>query len=293
MSAMRKRDGRKSNHAGRPARQSRDRPPKSRPGTRRRTIKVTPLPHDDLRDGRMRLNRFLASSGLCSRRAADELIRSGQVTVNGEVTHELGTRIDPAVDDVRYDGKRVVPERPVYILFNKPAGVLCTNAADEERQRVIDFLPEIRGRLYTVGRLDADSEGLILVTNDGDFAQTVAHPSHGVAKTYAVLVRGRVTREDAEKARGGVWLAEGRTTGAQVRIERVGKDRTYLKVTLREGRNREIRRVFARLGYPVRSLKRVRIGRLTLHGLGAGRYRFLDAAEVQELLASARPGGSR
>jgi 23S rRNA pseudouridine2605 synthase len=236
----------------------------------------------------VRLNRFLAEAGICSRRAADELIESGAVTVNGEPATELGLRVDPEVDDVRYSGEPVKAERKVYVLFNKPKGVVCTNAAGEQRPRVIDHLPDIRGRVYTVGRLDAESEGLILVTNDGDFAQTMAHPSHGVPKTYAVLVRGKVTPDVLQKVRGGVWLSEGRTGGAQARIERTSKDRTYLKVVLREGRNREIRRVFARLGYPVRDLKRVRIGSLSLHGLGRGRWRFLTRAEIRDLLVAAR-----
>jgi 23S rRNA pseudouridine2605 synthase len=232
----------------------------------------------------VRLNRYLAESGLCSRRGADELIATGAITINGEPVTELGTRVDPLSDDVRHAGEPVRPERKVYVLLNKPRGVVCTSARGEQRKRVIDLVPEIRGRVYTVGRLDAESEGLILLTNDGDFAQAISHPSHGVPKTYAVLVRGKVDAETLQKVRGGVWLSEGRTGGAEARIERVSKDRTYLKVVLREGRNREIRRVFARLGYPVKELKRVRIGPLSLHGLGRGRWRFLTRGEVRELL---------
>jgi len=243
-----------------------------------------------LEDGLMRLNRFLASAGLCSRRTADQWIQEGRVEVNGERVTELGVRVDPQGDDVRYMGARVRLERSTYVLFNKPRGVLCTNASNEPRRRVLDFLSSVRGRLYTVGRLDADSEGLILVTNDGAFAQSMAHPSHGVPKTYAVLVRGRVGPDEIKKARGGVWLAEGRTGGADIRVERTSRDRTYLKVTIREGRNREIRRVFARLGFPVISLKRVRIGNLSLHGLGSGKYRFLSRDEIADLLNVAKSG---
>lgn len=265
-----------------------------RQGGRRRArgVVVTPAPGaKGLDDGTVRLNRFLASAGLCSRRQADEWIAEGRVEINGETVRELGVRVDPDKDDVRYMGTRVRPERPTYVLFNKPKGVLCTNARNEPRTRVLDFLSGVRGRLYTVGRLDAESEGLILVTNDGDFAQAVSHPSHGVPKTYAVLVRGKVSTGDITKARGGVWLSEGRTGGARIVVERRGRDRTYLKVTLREGRNREIRRVFARLGYSVMSLKRVRIGPLSLHGLGAGKWRFLDRREVDEVLRTAREEG--
>jgi 23S rRNA pseudouridine2605 synthase len=240
-------------------------------------------------DGKVRLNRFLAMSGVCSRRAADEFIAGGRVEVNGRRATELGLRIDPAHDRVAVDGEPVRREKPVYVLCNKPKGVVCTNARHEQKKRVIDLLPEVRGRLFTVGRLDLDSEGLILVTNDGAFAQRMTHPRFGVPKVYAVLVRGRVDARDLQKARGGVWLAEGPTAGMRIKVERAGRDRTYMKVMLREGRNREIRRVFARLGFPVLELKRIRIGELSLHGLAAGQWRFLQPHEVQGLVASARP----
>ncbi len=261
--------------------------PRRRPSPRR-LLKVTPTESRVVGDGKIRLNRFLSQAGICSRRAADELIAQGRVTVNGGQIRELGARVDPLHDQVCFDGERIAAEKPVYVLFNKPKDVVCTNARHEVRRRVIDFLPDVRGRIYTVGRLDADSQGLILLTNDGEFAQAVAHPRHGVPKTYAVLVRGRVERGALDKARGGVWLSEGRTAGAGVRIERVTRERTYLRVVLREGKNREIRRVFARLGHPVVSLKRIRIGDLNLHGMRPGGYRFLTAAEVQGLLALAR-----
>ncbi len=257
--------------------------PRKRGTSNRSALKVTPLPSEIPEDGKVRLNRFLASAGVCSRRAADDLIEQGRVIVNGEVINKVGARVDASSDDVRFDGSRVQPEKKLYLLFNKPRGVVCTNAKNEQRRRVIDYLPEVRGRVYTVGRLDADSEGLILLTNDGDFAQKIAHPSHGVPKTYAVLVKGRVSKDETDKARGGVWLSEGKTGGARIIIQRLSRDRSYLKVILREGRNREIRRIFAKLGYPVVSLKRVRIGELSLHGLASGRYRFLTHEEVSLL----------
>lgn len=254
----------------------------------RSALKVTALPVKLEDDGKVRLNRFLASAGICSRRAADALIEQGRISINGEVSLKLGVRVDPSVDDVRFDGSRVQTERKVYLLFNKPRGVVCTSAKNEQRRRVIDYLPKVRGRVYTVGRLDADSEGLILLTNDGDFAQLVAHPSHGIPKTYAVLVKGRIGKDETSKARGGVWLSEGKTGGARIIVQRLGRDRSYLKVVLREGRNREIRRIFAKLGYPVISLKRIRIGGLNPHGLGMGKHRFLTKAEVQQLANAAK-----
>ncbi len=235
------------------------------------------------KDGKVRLNHFLAQAGVCSRRHADELIAGGRVQVNGEVVRELGVRVDPVDDDVQYDGARLQPERSVYVLVNKPKSVVCTNAAYEKKKRVVDLLPTIRGRIFTVGRLDLDSEGLLLVTNDGSFAQEMTHPRYGISKLYSVMVRGRIDEKNITKARGGVWLAEGPTSGMEIKIERLAKERTFLKVTLREGKNREIRRVFAKLGYPVISLKRVRIGHLTLHGLKAGAWRFLQADEVTRL----------
>ncbi len=287
MAMRRKSEGARGPRPGKPGA---GRPRAPLRGSRRRQagVKVTPAAQAPDRDGKVRLNRFLSQAGVCSRRAADELIVAGRVSVNGTVERELGVRIDAQADEVRVDGSRVQTQRLVHILFNKPAGIVCTNAPNEQRRRVIDLIPPVRGHVFTVGRLDLDSEGLILVTNDGDFAQAMAHPSHGVPKTYAVLVHGKVDKEQVAKARGGVWLAEGRTGGARIVIERVGRDRTYLKVTLREGRNREIRRVFAKLGYPVLSLKRVRIGNLTLHGLSRGASRFLSKTEVEGLLEIAR-----
>lgn len=315
MVGKRKSTGRKKGPAGGRASGGR-RPGGNRPGGKRgpakptfgtkrrpkqsRPIKVTPLGDDPLLgeladdlgplpevgqpiDETVRLNKYLAQAGIASRRHADELIQKGRVTVNGEIVTELGVRVDPKTDDVRFDERPLKSERPTYVLFNKPKGVVCTNARNETRKRVIDHLPDVRGRLFTVGRLDADSEGLIVVTNDGEFAQKLAHPRHGIAKTYAVLVKGRVEDSAIQKAEGGVWLAEGKTTGSRIRIERRSRDRTYLKVSIREGKNREIRRVFARLGHPVIALKRIRIGPLSLHGLGAGKYRFLSRDEVSQL----------
>jgi len=262
----------------------------SRKAFAKKAFKVTPMPIVIETDGKVRLNRFLASAGICSRRAADELIRTGRVSINGKQVQELGVRIDSMNDEVRLDDELVVQEKRVYVLFNKPKGVGCTNARNEKRDRVIDFLEQVKGRIYTVGRLYADSEGLILLTNDGDFAQEMAHPKFGVPKTYAVLVRGSVNADALKKVRGGVWLSEGKTSGADIRIERRGRDKTYLKVVLREGKNREIRRIFAKLGNPVLSLKRIRIGDLNLHALRSGKHRFLKADEIRRLRALAQGG---
>ena len=253
-------------------------------------IVVTPStpPGTGVGDGKVRLNHFLAMSGVCSRRAADELIKSGRVEVNGQLANELGVRIDPVQDEVRFDGSRVQPERPTYVLFNKPKNVVCTSARHEQKKRVIDFLPTVKGRLFTVGRLDLDSEGLILLTNDGSFALEMTHPRFGVPKLYSVVLRGHAQQSDLEKAKGKVWLSEGPTAGMNLKVEHAGKDKTFLKVTLREGKNREIRRVFAKLGFPVHELKRIRIGDLNLHGLSPGEWRFLQRHEIDALRTLAR-----
>lgn len=260
--------------------------PKKKGPVRKSGIRVTPSSAPSaLDDGKVRLNRFLAMSGVCSRRAADELIASGSVEVNGQTITELGFRVDPGNDKVAVDGEGIRQEKKVYVLFNKPTNVVCTNARNEQKKRVIDFLPEVKGRLFTVGRLDLDSEGLILLTNDGEFAQRLTHPRYGVPKTYSVVVRGRIGQKELEKARGGVWLAEGPTQGMQIKIERAGHDKSTLKVVLREGKNREIRRVFARLDLPVLELKRIRIGELSIHGMKPAEWRFLLKHEVDDLLA--------
>jgi pseudouridine synthase len=240
--------------------------------------------------GLIRLNSFLATCGLGSRRGCEELIVQGRIMVNGKPVTELGTKVDPLRDIVSIDGEKLRPEKPIYVLFHKPKGIVCTNAAHEQKKRVIDLLVGLKGRVFSIGRLDLDSEGLLLMTNDGAFAERMLHPRFGVPKTYQVTLRGRIEGEKVEKARGGVWLAEGKTKGIRIRIRRRTKDRSYLEVELREGRNREIRRIFARLGFPVLKLARVKIGPLGIKGVGKGKWRFLKKPEVEALLRAASFG---
>jgi pseudouridine synthase len=241
-------------------------------------------------DARVRLNKYLALAGVASRRGADELIVAGVVRVNGQIVRDLGVKVDPLADLVEVKGEKLAREKPVYVLLNKPAGVVCTNARNEKRVRAVDLTSHIRGRLFSVGRLDEDSEGLLLMTNDGEFANLMTHPRYGIPKVYGVLVKGRMEEDDVQKARGGVWLAEGKTGDFRVQIKRRSREKTYLLVTIREGRNREVRRLFAKLGFPVTQLKRLRIGPLTLHGLGRGKCRFVTAREVQDLVREAKEG---
>ena len=237
--------------------------------------------------GLVRLNAYLARCGVASRRGSDELISERRVTINGETITSLGVKVDPLRDTVAVDGEALKPEKPVYVLLHKPKGVVCTNSPREQKQRAIDLLIGVKGRVFPVGRLDADSEGLLILTNDGGFADRLMHPRYGVPKVYKATLRGRIDPKTTDKARGGVWLAEGRTGTARIAVKRRTKDRSFVEVTIREGRNREIRRVFAGLGFPVIKLERLRIGRLTLRGLGRGKWRFLTRGEVRDLLATA------
>lgn len=235
----------------------------------------------------VRLNKLLADHGIASRRQADQLIAAGKVSVDGEPATELGLRVDPGRQKVEIDGVVLKPReaRRRYYLLNKPSGVVCTNEMRETRPRAVDLITDPRkGRIYTVGRLDEDSMGLILLTNDGEFANRIMHPRYGVQKTYLVKVRGEIDDGALQKVREGVQLSEGRTAGARILVERRGRDHSLLTVTIHEGMNREIRRVFAKVGYKVLELRRTRIGPVTDRRLKTGRWRELEAEEVRALL---------
>ncbi|MBI5362637.1 MAG: rRNA pseudouridine synthase, partial [Planctomycetes bacterium] len=238
----------------------------------------------------VRLNKYLADHGVASRRRCDELIQGGQVTVDGAIVTELGTKIDPERHKVEIDGFVLAPKklRKRYYLLNKPGGVVCTNEARELRPRAVDLVTDPRkGRIYTVGRLDEESKGLIILTNDGEFAQRIMHPRHGVEKTYLVRVRGKIDDAAMQKIRNGIHLSEGRTSGARVLVHERQRDSSWLSVTIHEGMNREIRRSFARVGYKVLELKRTRIGPLTDRGLKIGRWRELTRSEIDALVKGA------
>jgi len=278
-----------------------------------------------------RLQKFLARAGVASRRAAEVIIASGRVAVNGTVVTRMGTCVDPEKDEVRLDtevvrsaalpgqtprrpsggprpagtgprpagtgprptGTGPRPAGPVYLLLHKPAGVLTTSHDDRGRPTVLDLIPPWGRRLFPVGRLDADSEGLLLLTDDGELTNLLTHPRYEVPKTYDLRLRGAVTPEEVRKVERGVWLSEGRTGPARLRIRRRGRNISHVEVTLREGRNRELRRIFARLRHPVLSLRRVSMGPLSLGDLPPGRFRRLTGREVRALYAAARRPGSQ
>lgn len=230
-----------------------------------------------------RLHKFLASAGSGSRREAETFITQGRVSVNGTVVTKMGFKVDPAVDTVLLDGEPMRPEDKVYFLVHKPTGFICTNHDEKGRPRAIDLLRGVQQRVYTVGRLDADSLGLILVTNDGLLANVVCHPRYRIEKRYQVAVKGFITREQIARLEAGVWLAEGKSSPAKVvplgRNPR--RNETILEMTVFEGRNREIRRVFAKVGLTVRRLLRISIGPLELKGLQPGEARSLERGELK------------
>ncbi len=217
------------------------------------------------------------------------MILAGRVKVNEHVVDTLPVLADPRQDVIRVDGRRIRTERTVYYLLNKPSGVVCTQRDPSGRTKATDLLVGVKERVFPVGRLDADSTGLLLMTNDGELAQRLTHPRYGMPKTYRAEVGGRIEPADVEKLRKGIWLSEGKTGPARVRIVRRGHRQSLLEMTLREGRNRQVRRMLARLGHPVRRLSRTRMGRLSIHGLGAGKYRPLSREEVAYLQAISRP----
>lgn len=231
-----------------------------------------------------RLQKVLAQAGVASRRSAERLIVEGRVSVNGAVTVVLGTKIDPEHDVVRVDGKPI-PRRPVvktYILLNKPRGYVTTLRDPEGRPTVRDLLRGVRARVFPVGRLDYDSEGLLLLTDDGNLARDLMHPSSGVSKTYLVKVRGEPAPETLRSLESGIPIGGRRTLPARVRISRRG-DNCWLEVDLVEGRNRQVRRMLEAVGHPVMRLRRVGYGGLTLGNLVAGRFRSLTPGELQRL----------
>jgi pseudouridine synthase len=240
-----------------------------------------------------RLQKILARAGIASRREAERLIAEGRVEVNGRVVTEQGLKVDPRIDEVRVDTLEI-PRRAAagatprtYLLLNKPKGVVCTVRDPHGRTTVLDIVPPRPGRrLYPVGRLDEDSEGLVLLTDDGELTARLTHPRYGVPKTYDVRVKGRLSPDDARRYERGVWLSEGRTGRSRVQIRKPGFEVTHVAVTLYEGRNREIRRAFAKLGFPVLSVRRIRIGQVVGRGLSPGEFRPLDADEVASLHAA-------
>jgi 23S rRNA pseudouridine2605 synthase len=243
---------------------------------------------------KQRIQKVLASAGVASRRHIEEMVVQGRIAVNGKAVLELPVMVDPEQDRITIDDEPVRLERQrsqerVYLVMNKPRGVYSTNTAQGEQVRAIDLLPaNFPYRVFPVGRLDAESKGLLLLTNDGELTNRLTHPRYGVAKTYRAVVDGFIKPQSLEELQKGIWLADPKKGGfktgrSRIRIMHRSRDRSILEITLREGRNRQVRRMLARIGHKVRDLTRVKLGPLTLHGLAPGQIRPLTARELREL----------
>jgi 23S rRNA pseudouridine2605 synthase len=239
-------------------------------------------------EGLVRLQKLLAQSGVASRRKCEELMLAGEVTVDEEVVTRLGTKVDPRTARVRVRGRRLPPITDhVYLVLNKPRGVVSTMSDPEGRPTLSDFVEDRPERLFHVGRLDTDTEGLILLTNDGDFAHRMAHPSYEVDKTYVAEVEGVVSRGTLKQLLDGVTLEDGPVQVTAAKVRSSHGERSLVELVIHEGRNRIVRRLLDHVGHPVRRLTRTQIGPVRLSGLNQGRLRELDEKEIGTLLDAA------
>jgi len=229
----------------------------------------------------MRINKYLAACGVASRRECDKLIESGKVTVNGKKI-ALGYEVSDA-DDVFVDGNKVVLQKNEYYILNKPKGYICSVSDDKDRKTVMDLMPKNVGRIYPVGRLDYDSEGLLIMTTDGELAQKLTHPSNEVPKTYLVKVEGKCTESELNPIRSGVEIDGYVTKKCKAHVVETNKEYTKIHITITEGKKREVRKMFASIGKEVMLLKRIKIGEITLRGLDRGAYRKLTKQEIAYL----------
>ncbi len=233
-----------------------------------------------------RLQKFLARAGVASRRSAEKLITEGKIRVNGVIIKELGTKVDPFKDKISYNGKMVKLERKkVYYMLNKPKGYISTVKDDKGRKTVVDILSDVEERIFPIGRLDYNTEGLLLLTNDGDFMNKLLHPKYEIGKTYVAKIDGIINLDDLHKLADGVKLEDGKTAPADVYLDSINKTlkESRVEITIYEGKNRQVRRMFKALGYEVKALKRIAFAGLTLNKLKRGEYRKLTDNELLRL----------
>ena len=231
---------------------------------------------------KMRLEKFLSESGIASRRDAKQYITAGRVSVNSERVLIPGTHIAPQQDEITFDGKPIRGKpKQIYLMLNKPAGYVTTVRDERGRPTVMTLVPDISERIYPVGRLDLDTEGLLLMTNDGDFAHRILHPSHEIQKTYIAWVEGQPNRREIQRMREGIEIEEGVVTSAKVDQTERREGQTQFKVVIHEGKKRQIRRMFHAIGHDVLHLKRIGIGSLSLGRLSIGKYRLLTPPEIE------------
>ncbi|MCP3772498.1 rRNA pseudouridine synthase [Paenibacillus sp. MZ04-78.2] len=240
-----------------------------------------------------RLQKVLAEAGVASRRKCEELITAGRVEVNDKVVTTLGVKVDPSQDFIKVDGKPIRRQSKVYVIFNKPKGVITSAQDPEGRKTVTEFFKNIKQRIYPIGRLDYETEGLLLLTNDGEFAHLLTHPKHHVPRTYLATVKGVPHGSLLDKLKNGIELEDGMTAPAEVEYQDVRPEtnESVVKITIYEGRNRQVRRMFDAIHHPVIKLKRVQFGPLLLSGIPRGKFRHLTPQEINELRQEALKAG--
>jgi 23S rRNA pseudouridine2605 synthase len=236
-----------------------------------------------------RLQKILAKAGIASRRKCEELILDGRVTVDGKVITELGVKVDPKKSIIAFDGQSLVQEEIIYILLNKPAGYVTTLSDPQGRPIVTDLLPEVKQRVFPVGRLDFDTEGALILTNDGRLSQFIQHPSHEVNKTYAATVKGIPSTSKIIQLERGIVIDGQKTWPARVRILGRKKNESTLEVIIHEGKKRQVRKMLAAVGHPVKSLRRTAYGNLKLGKLEPGKYRFLSKKDLKKIFSEKIP----
>ena len=232
----------------------------------------------------VRLQKYLAEAGVASRRAGEEIIRAGRVTVNGEAVCELGSKVDPQHDRVAVDGQPVKVRRKLYVALNKPRGLVCSRKDELERRTIYELLPKEWGHLHSVGRLDYNSEGLIFLTNDGEFSLRLTHPRYGVRKKYLATVEGRLEPEIMRRFTQGLWHEGEQLKAEKARLISVSNAQSVVELELAEGKYREVRRLFESQGRTVKRLQRIQVGKIKLGELRPGKWRTLTGTEIKSLL---------
>lgn len=242
----------------------------------------------------MRISKYIAHSGLASRREAEKIIMAGRVKINGTIVNELGTKVDDKQDIVEVDGKILkLEQEKIYILLNKPAGYISTVYDPESRPTVIDLLKDINERVYPVGRLDFDTEGLLLLSNDGEFTNLMIHPRYKIVKKYEALVKGEINKHNIYLLQKGIILEDGLTAPAELKVIKQQAQKTLIEISIHEGKKRQIKRMFQAINHPVISLKRVSYAFLNLGKMNTGEYRSLKKGEVLRLIRMAKDGTVR
>lgn len=230
-----------------------------------------------------RLQKVMAHAGVASRRKSEDIIAEGRVKVNGKTVTEMGFKVNPDQDEIMVDGEIITEEKKRYILLNKPEGYITTVSDPEGRPTVMDLIPDLKQRLYPAGRLDYDSSGLLIMTNDGELTYKLTHPKKEVDKKYRALVKGEVTEDDFDKFRSGMVIDGKKTSPAEISNVNYRNGNTQFDITIHEGRNRQVRRMAKITGFPVISLKRIAFAFLTLKGVEEGKFRYLSDDEVKKL----------